>query len=227
MEKPVFARHGSVLRLPPGFRFDPTDEELVVQYLKRKINSCPLPASIIPEIINLRNYDPWDLPGGCKEVKYFFSLTDVKYSSHGRSSRPAGLGYWKSEGKEKQVMASQCNQAVGMKKVLVFYHRKPQTRTDWIMHEYHLVPQRNHSTHNCVVPKGDWVLCRIFRRKRTAEMENGDEHGGIINEDTNLKDLVRNRNLRPSLSSSSMDSSCVTEFSDGNSDGEEANSVRT
>ncbi|XP_074570307.1 NAC domain-containing protein 83-like [Curcuma longa] len=230
MDKPVFARLGSVLRLPPGFRFRPTDEELVDQYLKRKINSCPLPASIIPEIINLRNYDPWDLPGGCKEVKYFFSLRDVKHLSHGRSSRAARSGYWKSEGKEKQVMASsRCNQVVGMKKVLVFYRGKPQTRTDWIMHEYHLVPQRNHSTHNSVVPKDDWVVCRIFRRKRTAKMENDDEHGGIINENTNLKDLVRvrNRNLGPSLSSSSMDSSCVTELSDGSSEGQEANSART
>ncbi|URD93934.1 ANAC083 transcription factor [Musa troglodytarum] len=34
-------------RLPPGFRFHPTDEELVVQYLKRKVFSCPLPASFI------------------------------------------------------------------------------------------------------------------------------------------------------------------------------------
>lgn len=51
-----------VVRLPPGFRFHPTDEELVVQYLKRKVFCCPLPASIIPEI-GLSKYDPWDLPG--------------------------------------------------------------------------------------------------------------------------------------------------------------------
>ncbi|XP_074584695.1 NAC domain-containing protein 83-like [Curcuma longa] len=223
MDKTVFARHGSVLRLPPGFRFHPTDEELVVQYLKRKIHSCPLPASIIPDIINLRNYDPWDLPGDCKEVKYFFTHRDAKYLAHGQSNRAARSGYWKAEGKEKQVVASWHNQVVGMKKVLVFYREKPQTRTDWIMHEYRHVPQRNHSIHNSMVSKADWVLCRIFRRKRTAKMENDNEQGGIINED-----LVRmeNRNQRPSFSSS-MDSSCVTELSDGSSDGEEAISART
>lgn len=61
MEKLNFVKNG-VLRLPPGFRFHPTDEELVVQYLKRKVFSCPLPASIIPEV-DICKYDPWDLPG--------------------------------------------------------------------------------------------------------------------------------------------------------------------
>jgi hypothetical protein len=48
--------------LPPGFRFQPTEEELVFQYLKRKILSWPLPASVIPEV-NVCKYDPWELPG--------------------------------------------------------------------------------------------------------------------------------------------------------------------
>ena len=61
MEKLNFVKNG-VLRLPPGFRFHPTDEELVVQYLKRKVLSCPLPASIIPEV-DVCKFDPWDLPG--------------------------------------------------------------------------------------------------------------------------------------------------------------------
>jgi No apical meristem (NAM) protein len=51
-----------VLKLPPGFRFHPTDEELVVQYLRRKALSYPLPAAIIPEI-DLLKFNPWDLPG--------------------------------------------------------------------------------------------------------------------------------------------------------------------
>lgn len=67
MEKLNFVRNGE-LRLPPGFRFHPTDEELVLQYLKRKVFACPLPASIIPEV-EVCKADPWDLPGWC-----FFSF---------------------------------------------------------------------------------------------------------------------------------------------------------
>jgi len=46
---------------PPGFRFHPSDEELIVHYLQNKISSRPLPASIIAEI-DLYKYNPWELP---------------------------------------------------------------------------------------------------------------------------------------------------------------------
>ena len=48
--------------LPPGFRFHPTDEELVVHYLKKKTSSAPLPVAIIAEV-DLYKFDPWELPG--------------------------------------------------------------------------------------------------------------------------------------------------------------------
>lgn len=60
----ITTKNGGVIKLPPGFRFHPTDEELVTQYLRRKVASLPLPATVIPEI-NLRKYDPWDLHGMC------------------------------------------------------------------------------------------------------------------------------------------------------------------
>lgn len=48
--------------LPPGFRFHPTDEELVDYYLKRKINGRKIELEIIPEV-DLYKFEPWDLPG--------------------------------------------------------------------------------------------------------------------------------------------------------------------
>lgn len=48
--------------LPPGFRFHPTDEELVAYYLKRKINGRKIDLEIIPEV-DLYKCEPWDLPG--------------------------------------------------------------------------------------------------------------------------------------------------------------------
>lgn len=60
------ARDGQAPRqLPPGFRFHPTDEELVVQYLHRKALSRPLPAAVIPVVHDVDRLDPWDLPGAC------------------------------------------------------------------------------------------------------------------------------------------------------------------
>lgn len=51
------------MALPPGFRFHPTDEELINCYLKNKISSSPNPlVSIIAEI-DLYKFNPWELPG--------------------------------------------------------------------------------------------------------------------------------------------------------------------
>ena len=50
------------LHLPPGFRFYPSDEELVVHYLCRKAAAQPFAVTIIGEV-DLYKFDPWDLPG--------------------------------------------------------------------------------------------------------------------------------------------------------------------
>ncbi|XP_019199827.1 PREDICTED: NAC domain-containing protein 83 isoform X2 [Ipomoea nil] len=174
MEKMSFVKNG-VLRLPPGFRFHPTDEELVVQYLKRKVFSCPLPASIIPDF-DVCKSDPWDLPGDWEQERYFFSTREVKYPNGNRSSRATGSGYWKATGIDKQIASCRGRQLVGMKKTLVFYKGKAPhgSRTDWIMHEYRLAnaptslqPPNNNNNNN-----ENWVLCRIFLKKRTAKKED-------------------------------------------------------
>lgn len=48
--------------LPPGFRFHPTDEELVNYYLKRKIHGLEIELDIIPEV-DLYKCEPWELAG--------------------------------------------------------------------------------------------------------------------------------------------------------------------
>ena len=53
----------------PGFRFHPTDEELVGFYLKRKIQQRCLPIELIKQV-DIYKYDPWDLPS--KESNTFF-----------------------------------------------------------------------------------------------------------------------------------------------------------
>ena len=49
-----------VAGLPIGFRFRPTDEELLLHYLRRKALACPLPAGVIPDA-DLARLHPWDL----------------------------------------------------------------------------------------------------------------------------------------------------------------------
>ncbi|CAK7329147.1 unnamed protein product [Dovyalis caffra] len=51
----------------PGFRFAPTDVELISYYLKKKIEGSPEKwLEVIPEI-EICKHEPWDLPGGIPE----------------------------------------------------------------------------------------------------------------------------------------------------------------
>lgn len=52
------------MELPPGFRFHPTDEELVTHYLSPKIHSKSFSAAAIAEV-DLNKVEPWELPCKC------------------------------------------------------------------------------------------------------------------------------------------------------------------
>jgi len=48
--------------VPPGFRFHPTDEELVDYYLRKKIASRKIDLDVIKDV-DLYKIEPWDLQG--------------------------------------------------------------------------------------------------------------------------------------------------------------------
>ncbi|RAL50438.1 hypothetical protein DM860_016905 [Cuscuta australis] len=122
--------------LPPGFRFHPTDEELVTFYLGNKLRSEEeeedgFTTRAIADV-DLNKSEPWDLPRKAKmggKEWYFFSRRDRKYPTGVRTNRATGTGYWKTTGKDKEILSSSSSSStsrcecelVGMKKTLVFY----------------------------------------------------------------------------------------------------------
>ncbi|KAK9051778.1 hypothetical protein SSX86_028406 [Deinandra increscens subsp. villosa] len=152
--------------LPPGFRFHPTDEELITFYLCQKVSDSSFTAKAVAEV-DLNKCEPWDLPAkasmGEKEW-YFFSLRDRKYPTGLRTNRATVAGYWKTTGKDKEIFRG--GVLVGMKKTLVFYRgRAPKgEKTNWVMHEYRL-----ETTHAFKPNKEEWVVCRIFQKTTTAK----------------------------------------------------------
>ena len=48
--------------VPPGFRFHPTDEELVDYYLRKKVASRRIDLNVIKDV-DLYKIEPWDLQG--------------------------------------------------------------------------------------------------------------------------------------------------------------------
>ncbi|KAL6497669.1 hypothetical protein OROHE_027102 [Orobanche hederae] len=155
------------MTLPPGFRFHPTDEELVAYYLDRKINGGTIELEVIPEV-DIYKCEPWDLPEKSflpsKDMEwYFYSPRDRKYPNGSRTNRATRSGYWKATGKDRTVHSQK--QAVGMKKTLVYYRgRAPHgIRSDWVMHEYRLV-QSASSTSTGSSLKDSYALCRVFKK---------------------------------------------------------------
>jgi hypothetical protein len=79
MERPNFVENGG-FKLPIGYRFHPTDEELVVHYLKRKVLGLPMPASVIPEFDVFQN-DPSSLPGLSK-IQILQLVNQILFSAY-------------------------------------------------------------------------------------------------------------------------------------------------
>jgi len=50
------------LDLPPGFRFHPTDEEIITHYLTHKALNNRFTSGVIGEV-DLNKCEPWHLPG--------------------------------------------------------------------------------------------------------------------------------------------------------------------
>ncbi|CAK9140610.1 unnamed protein product [Ilex paraguariensis] len=156
--------------LPPGFKFYPSDEELICHYLYKKIANEEVLKGTLVEI-DLHTCEPWQLPDMAKLNStewYFFSFRDRKYATGFRTNRATTSGYWKATGKDRTVHDPRSRAIVGMRKTLVFYRNRAPNgiKTGWIMHEFRL--ENPH-----VPPKEDWVLCRVFHK---GKQENNDEH---------------------------------------------------
>ncbi|KAF8660058.1 hypothetical protein HU200_058144 [Digitaria exilis] len=188
--------------LPPGFRFHPTDVELTIYYLKRKLLGKHLRCNAITEI-DLYKFAPWDLPEvgslNCSDgllslisllvekaslesndlVWYFFCPRDRKYSSGLRTNRSTGVGYWKATGKDRPVVYN--SRTVGMKRTLVFHLGKPPRgdRTDWVMYEYRLEDEELAASG---VKLDACVLCKIFQKSGPGP-KIGAQYGAPFNED--------------------------------------------
>ncbi|XP_024995743.1 NAC domain-containing protein 40-like isoform X2 [Cynara cardunculus var. scolymus] len=140
----------------PGFRFSPTDNELISYYLKKKLQGSDNCVDIIPEVDFCR-HEPWDLPAlsivRSDNEWFFFSARGKKYPNGSQSKRATQSGYWKATGKERNVKSGAVT--IGTKRTLVFHTgRAPKgERTEWIMHEYCMTDTTQESL----------VVCRLRR----------------------------------------------------------------
>ncbi|KAL3618746.1 hypothetical protein CASFOL_037408 [Castilleja foliolosa] len=152
----------------PGFRFTPTDEELLQYYLKKKLQGSDQSSSsveVIPEV-DICKHEPWDLPGEAiipsDNEWFFFTARGRKYPNGSQSKRATNMGYWKATGKERNVKSY--GNIIGTKRTLVFHiGRAPKgQRTEWIMHEYSTIEKNEEGM----------VVCRLRKNQEFHLNEN-------------------------------------------------------
>ncbi|XP_074311731.1 NAC domain-containing protein 17-like [Silene latifolia] len=163
--------------IPPGFRFHPTDEELFMFYLKRKVIGKSLGPQMMSEV-DVFQFAPWELPTkACLKTRdlnwYFICPRSKKYPNQGRSNRATVHGYWKSTGADRTVNYK--NRPVGKIKTLIFYRGKAPKgdRTDWVMHEYRLDDSQLLQQG---VAQDSYVICKVYEKSGPGP-KNGENYG--------------------------------------------------
>ncbi|PSR89852.1 NAC domain-containing protein [Actinidia chinensis var. chinensis] len=154
--------------MPPGYRFYPTEEELVSFYLLNKLQGKREEMDRVIPVLEIFELEPWHLPKLCgklcrkdKEQWFFFAPRQEREAHGGRPSRTTASGYWKATGSPGYVYSSE-NRVIGVKKTMVFYKGKAPAgrKTKWKMHEYRAIEQQA----GCAVPKlrHELTLCRVY-----------------------------------------------------------------
>ncbi|KAE9610703.1 putative transcription factor NAM family [Lupinus albus] len=165
------------VNLPPGFRFYPSDEELIVHFLHRKASLLPCHPDVIPDL-DLYPYDPWELDG-----KALAEGNQWYYYSRRTQNRVTSNGYWNPMGMEEPVVTSSSNKRVGMKKFYVFHIGEAHdggSKTNWIMQEYRLSDSASSSrsskrkTQPKTTDHSKWVICRVYEHNDNDDDDDGD-----------------------------------------------------
>ncbi|XP_015583216.1 NAC domain-containing protein 41 [Ricinus communis] len=165
-------------QIPVGYRFNPTDCELVGYYLFNKLNGCLLPIdNMLVADTNLYGKDEplqlWEKFGGnCSFYSdgeiYLFTKLKKKGSRILRSVGAGGTWHGVDAGKPVRIKTNRGQLIEGTKKC--FSYRNPNSIHDgcWIMHEFSLFDISY-----------DWVLCRLKKNFSTDETGVSDNVPGI------------------------------------------------
>ncbi|XP_054824025.1 NAC domain-containing protein 83-like [Prosopis cineraria] len=165
-------------RMPVGYRFRPTEQELVAYYLHHRLKiDNPSIYAAIPEI-DVCKFEPWDLLAWASATSvtefddsecYFFTRCDYKYSKSTRFNRTTSAGFWKVTGKDRNICDRDTNNVIGIKRILVFHEGRfsHKIKSNWVIHEYHnIMLPSNQRTH---------VLCRLEKKHEKKIKEKNSQ----------------------------------------------------
>ncbi|KAM3333943.1 hypothetical protein ACQJBY_028801 [Aegilops geniculata] len=181
--------------LPPGYRFYPTEEELICFYLRNKLDGSRGDIERVIPVVDVYSVDPLQLSeiherlcgggggGGEGEPWFYFCARQEREARGGRPSRTTPSGYWKAAG-TPGVVYSADRRPIGLRKTMVFYRgRAPSgTKTKWKMNEYRAFQHEHDGAgaatatggpHAAAPPnlppqlRSEFSLCRLYTKSGT------------------------------------------------------------
>ncbi|XP_023156625.1 NAC domain-containing protein 90 [Zea mays] len=176
----------------PGFRFYPTEEELICFYLRNKLSGTRRGDDIerVIPVADVCALEPWELSGthaheahrgaysGDEEPWFYFCPRQEREARGGRPSRTTPSGYWKAAGTPGLVYAAD-GRPIGTKKTMVFYcGRAPGgTKTKWKLNEYKAfqyedddevavvaAPAPPTTPSHALQTRSEYSLCRLYTK---------------------------------------------------------------
>ncbi|XP_011023421.1 PREDICTED: NAC domain-containing protein 86-like [Populus euphratica] len=163
------------LMKPVGFRFHPTHEELISNYLVPKTRGDNVKDLLLMAEVILCKHEPWDLPDKSimksdDQAWYFFCPRELKNSNRKFSNRRTKAGFWKSTCQGKPIKAKHTKKVIGIRKTLVFHEKAgPKAkRTGWIIYEYDITDSR-------LSKEGQYVLCRL-KKNPDEKTKKGEQN---------------------------------------------------
>ncbi|XP_030934025.1 uncharacterized protein LOC115959670 isoform X1 [Quercus lobata] len=153
----------------PGFRFSPTDEELIDDYLKPKITGKDNKNTRRLPVIDICKHEPWDLPSFARiptkdKEWYYFTEQSLRHKKGNSKNRSTEKGYWKPTGTDRKIMSG--GKVIGMKKTLVYHlGRSPNGEgTKYVIHEYRTTKEFDGKHPG----QKDLVLIRLFDNREKS-----------------------------------------------------------
>ncbi|CAN7038550.1 unnamed protein product [Brassica oleracea var. botrytis] len=159
---------------PVGYRFHPTDEEIVGDYVRPKnIESNTSRVDEVMSTVDIYEFDPWELPyksriNSTDEVWYFFGCKKDQHNRGERQSRRTKSGFWKKTGPTMDIMRKRGNrEKIGEKRVFVFQYSKilggpSKPKSDWVMHEYVATFSSPDSHNQTMMMMMKYTVCKVM-----------------------------------------------------------------
>ncbi|KAM1161881.1 hypothetical protein ACFX13_001040 [Malus domestica] len=160
----------SVPDMVAAIRFHPTEDEKA-DFLRKKMKNHNSQACLFLPVIDVRKFEPWELPGRMfaespyqSKAWYSFSWCDYKSNNSPRFKRKTKQGFWKMNGDQRDVgpkyFTCKKRTLTFKKKTFQEGRRSKSVTTSWKMHEYiRIKPQRGSSPHQARDQQRGFVLC--------------------------------------------------------------------